>query len=262
MHNGLKSLSNSTLEPAHITAVRHIAEARRSTPLCELRRDLNVDNPPQQFSRDEFWFRTVTCICTSVTRCGPGTPFDKFHQERPFSLRLEACEDKADLGSWAERTLSTRGIKFAKARGEWLEANLSRLKNGLWTVVEDHFYKLARSRFDTAELAQAKITAERNAARDIMGSAGGLKGVGPKQARNIWQCMGVTQFEIPLDSRVCNWASSLQPPLRIDAKKLYIVPYYEEVMGQIQALCERANELPCNLDAAVFSSVDLKTSAR
>jgi hypothetical protein len=249
------STGTSDPHPAHVTAIRQIVETRSSIPFCKERHKLNVENPPQRFSQNEFWSHTVACICTAVTRIGPGTSFDRFFGERPFPLRLEVCEAKADLHSWAEQTLSTNGIRFAKIRAGWFEANLSRLQNGLWTVVEDHFYKLAQARFQTPELAQAKIILERNAAKTIMGEAGGLKGAGPKQARNIWQCMGVTQFEIPLDSRVCNWAQNLQPPFPIDTDKLYrSVPYYEAVMSEIQVLCQAARILPCDFDAAVFSA--------
>jgi len=241
--------------PVHVNAVRQIVEARSSTPFCKDRHRRNVESPPQLFSREEFWFRMVTCICTSVQGAGPDGRLAQFVRETPFSLHLEICKSAPDLRSLAQRTLSEKGIRFGPTRGAWIEANLSRLDGGLWSIVEEYFYKLAQ--FPAGGSPEARVALERDAARAIAGRPLGLKGAGAKQARNIWQCMGVTQFEIPLDSRVCNWANSLTPALPIDAKRLYrSVPYYEEVMSRIQALCQAAGKLPCDFDAAVFSSFD------
>jgi len=241
--------------PAHVAAVREIVARHSDGPFSKARRKRNVENPPQQFRRDEFWFRMVTCICTSVQKAGPASHLCRFVREVPFPLRLDVCDAAIDLSALTERTLSSKGIRFGPKIGKWFESNLSRLKNGVWTGVEEHFYRLAL--FPKTGSAQTKITLERNAARAIMGRAGGLNGVGPKQARNIWQCMGITQFEIPIDSRVCKWAQNLQPELPIDMGKLYAsVSYYEDVMTRIQILCQAAGTLPCEFDAAVFSSVD------
>ena len=54
-----------------------------------------------------------------------------------------------------------------------------------------------------------------------MGRMSGLAGFGPKQARSLWQCMGVTQYEIPLDSRIADWVRSLPSPFPMDPKRLY-----------------------------------------
>lgn len=42
-----------------------------------------------------------------------------------------------------------------------------------------------------------------------------------KQARNLWQCMGVTQYEIPLDSRIADWVRSLPSSFEMDPQRRY-----------------------------------------
>jgi hypothetical protein len=118
-------------------------------------------------------------------------------------------------------------------------------------MVKYLFNKLA-SFSVTAAPPQEQIAAERQAARMVMGKNGGLAGLGPKQARNLWQCLGVTQYETPLDSRICGWLNALPFSFGIETKKLSSIPYYEAKMTEIQALCSAAGVLPCEFDAAAF----------
>jgi hypothetical protein len=77
------------------------------------------------------------------------------------------------------------------------------------------------------------------------------------KARNLWQCVGVTQYEIPLDSRICSWINQVPSAFRLEPARLYSsVPYYEETMSQVQAICDAAGVLPCEFDAAVFANAD------
>jgi hypothetical protein len=77
-----------------------------------------------------------------------------------------------------------------------------------------------------------------------MGRSGALAGLGPKQARNLWQCLGVTRYEIPLDIRVYKWINALPSDFRLNPKKLYAnVAYYEEAMTHIQSVCREAEVL-------------------
>jgi hypothetical protein len=81
-------------------------------------------------------------------------------------------------------------------------------------------------------------------------------GLGPKQSRNLWQWLGLTRYEIPLDSRVTNWVND-NLASKIDAKRLGQLRYYELALDSIQAICEKAEVLPCELDAAAFDYEEL-----
>jgi hypothetical protein len=88
-----------------------------------------------------------------------------------------------------------------------------------------------------------------------------LAGLGPKQSRNLWQWLGLTRYEIPLDIRVTRWVNE-NLTTKIDAKRLWQLKYYESVLDNLEAICEEAELLPCELDAAAFDYEDLRLGSR
>ena len=86
-------------------------------------------------------------------------------------------------------------------------------------------------------------------------------GFGPKQARNLWQWLGMTRYEIPLDSRIMQWLNENALDLKLTSAVLGDSGYYEFVLDGVQALCHRAGVLPCVFDGAIFSSFDREWSA-
>ena len=83
-----------------------------------------------------------------------------------------------------------------------------------------------------------------------------FSGLGPKQSRNLLQYLGLTRYEIPIDSRVVKWLNNNGFPVRLNAAGLTDTAYYEFVLDAVQALCKAARVYPCIFDAAVFSSFD------
>ena len=83
-----------------------------------------------------------------------------------------------------------------------------------------------------------------------------LVGFGPKQSRNLLQSLGLTRYEIPIDSRITKWLTEFGFPVKLSAGALADQGYYEFVMDAVQQLCREADEYPCVLDAAIFSSFD------
>ena len=87
----------------------------------------------------------------------------------------------------------------------------------------------------------------------IMGS---LKGFGPKQSRNLLQALGLTRYEIPIDSRITKWLNHFGFPIKLSAAALADPNYYNFVLDGFQKLCEAADIYPCVMDAAIFASSD------
>ena len=106
-------------------------------------------------------------------------------------------------------------------------------------------------------LAQVNVsndrTLERSVAHEIAAS---LKGFGPKQARNFLQWLGVSRFEIPIDSRVTKWLNKELLSFHLNASILSDHVYYDMVSDGVIQLCEMAGVFPCVFDAAVFASFD------
>jgi thermostable 8-oxoguanine DNA glycosylase len=83
-----------------------------------------------------------------------------------------------------------------------------------------------------------------------------FQGFGPKQSRNFLQALGLTRYEIPIDSRVTDWLNNFGFPVRLSAAALADSNYYDFVSKGVQALCAASGVYPCVLDAAIFALKD------
>ncbi len=63
-----------------------------------------------------------------------------------------------------------------------------------------------------------------------------LAGFGPKQARNLLQVLGLTQHEIPLDSRVAKWLKSFGFPAPVSAAALSDADFYDFALDGFQQI--------------------------
>lgn len=86
---------------------------------------------------------------------------------------------------------------------------------------------------------------------------GRFKGFGPKQSRNLLQGLGLTKYEIPIDSRIIKWLNDFDFPVKLTGKPLGDPEYYKFVSRGIRELCDACGIYPCMLDAAIFSSFDV-----
>ena len=112
-------------------------------------------------------------------------------------------------------------------RGE-LSENLDKLEHGLWKDM----LAVTRGLLEPADSAR-----ERSAADFIDDH---FVGFGPKQARNLLQGLGLTRYEIPLDSRVAKWLTKFGFPVPVSADALADRPYYHFVSDGVQHLCTSA----------------------
>jgi hypothetical protein len=81
-----------------------------------------------------------------------------------------------------------------------------------------------------------------------------LAGVGPKQSRNLLQELGLTRYEVPIDSRMAAWLGTCGFPLLLNSGVLGEKDWYEFILDGLQELCRKSGVYPCVLDAAVFAS--------
>ena len=152
-----------------------------------------------------------------------------------------------------ERELSFYGgIRRAPTIAKQAGENLHWLNGRGWHEIEKEFAELL--------LQRSRPPREEDNLRERKSSAFAdekLKGFDPKQSRNLWQWLGLTRYEIPLDSRVTDWFNGRKIfPFTISAQPLADRSYYAFVLDGVQALCKAVGVLPCVLDAAIFSSYD------
>jgi hypothetical protein len=220
-----------------------------------------VNGRQPSFSRDEVWRVMIGCLLTTQQRSGPDAPIGRVLHATPFPLALDRCKP-GKVEKYVATTLTkTGGIRRAPTIAAEVAQNLDALNSGGWATIETEFGKLQQQRKQAPDPAHG--VAERAAAElvDHM-----FAGFGPKQSRNFWQWLGLTRYEIPIDSRIIAWVNS-SLGLSVSAAGLSSDTYYNFVGDAIRELCAQCGVLPCVFDAAVFSAqerpVDLSTrSAR
>ena len=217
----------------------------RDDPLVQQRIERNLSETKPEVSKDGFWYVMVSCLLTTQQRSGPGSAVTRFINSRPFPLNYQLCMSPDDLRGFAQEVLSTfGGLRFSNRLSSQIAENLYLLEQSLWSKT---FAML-----DELRSAQT-VQSERETADFI---ASHFKGFGPKQSRNLLQSLGLTRYEIPIDSRITKWLNDFGFPIRLSAEALSDPNYYRFVSGGIQELCARSEIYPSVLDAAIFTSFD------
>ena len=139
-----------------------------------------------------------------------------------------------------------------------LKNGLNRFINKIPDNFEKNFHLLEMTNWQMMELFktimnETNVKNERKIA-DMIDDT--YFGFGPKQSRNLMQSLGLTKYEIPLDSRTTKWLNKFGFPLTLSSSALQDKNYYHFVLDGLKLLCDKADILPCFLDAAIFSSYD------
>jgi len=141
-------------------------------------------------------------------------------------------------------TLQQNGLtRYVNRISSFFASNYRKIIERNWTLIKE---------LEELKISDSKIK-ERNIADNL---ANDFNGFGPKQSRNFLQALGLTKFEIPIDSRITTWLNGFGFPVTLTSSPLGDKGYYHFVSDGIQELCEKAGVYPCILDAAIFSSFD------
>lgn len=214
----------------------------------------NVTEKLIDFSEETFWWQMVGCLLTTQQKSGPGSPVEKFMEKKTFPLNLEECRNNKDnLTAYTEEKLKnseTRG-RLRSRIGDFLGSNLDKLDSrGGWEKIAEYAEKLseirnAKPRFDNRTLEREAV--------NYLCDCSEFKGFGPKQSRHLWQALGYTRYEIPIDSRVTNWFNDNEIfPVPLSKKGLADKKYYEGILDIIHKMCYKIDILHCAFDAALF----------
>lgn len=228
-----------------IARVKTIVSRHVDNPFVKERQRRNLVGERPKIGLDEFWSTMAGCLLTTRQKSGPDSPVKKFTDTKPFPLSYGvACSQSDRRSFFVEKMSQFGGIQRYNNIADELTTNYDTLQSGLWQGIQCH---LERLRVNTSR------SMEREAADFIDDK---LKGLGPKQARNLLQWLGLTRFEIPLDSRIMKWLRSIGFPVPLSSSALGDKRFYAFVMDGIIGLCEQCEVFPCILDASVFASYD------
>jgi thermostable 8-oxoguanine DNA glycosylase len=232
------------ISESDVAAVRHLI-ASQDNPFVHARVVRNVLRQGIVVSRETIWREIVMCLLTTQQRSGPDTPVTMFLTQIPFPLRYDVVKKESDnLSRFAQQLFSENGLnRYKNKLPDFIVTNYTYLESTTWKLFEGIEKRLTENsaRKDEQEVAS-----------EVMH----LKGFGPKQARNLLQALGLTRYEIPIDSRIATWLNRFGFPIKVSSAGLQDLAYYDFISDAINLLCEKAGVLPCVLDAAVFSSFD------
>lgn len=234
--------------------IRKFVDAFASDRFVVERTRDNVDGPAPTWDQERFWRVLVGCLLTTQQRSTTGSAVDRFMATKPFPLALNLCRTQPVLEFVHQTLTDFGGIRFTSKIARQVKENVEMLKNGGWTKVERLFNQLRSQREREPQPSDKKL--ERDAARLVDGL---FSGFGPKQSRNFWQWLGLTRYEIPLDSRVAKWVNA-SLSFKMDVNNLAYANRYEAYLDRIQEACAAAGVLPCVLDAAAFNDENKSVS--
>lgn len=241
-----------------INNVIEITANQEDNPFVQKRWEQNVEVTDIKITHEQFWNAHLAALLTSQQRSGPDSHVSRFLKNKIETVSLDRCRDADDVSSFVSETLQNHGgIRYYNNIGDACEANLERLDTGGWEELWCELETLmeARTRKPKASDSQRERKIATYLSEQVAGD--GLHRVGAKQARNILQILGLTRYEIPLDSRITKWLNAnFDLPYHVSGAGLGNAEYYHFIMDLVQDSCSTAEILPCVFDAAVFSSYD------
>lgn len=208
-------------------------------------RDLrNVEKQNIVIDKDKIIKTMIMCLLTSQQRSGPNSTVGQFLRLDPFPVTIEKLTKTNNVEEFVKETLKENGLtRYVNRISSFFDSNYRKIVERNWTLIKE---------LEELRTADSKIK-ERNIADKI---ANDFNGFGPKQSRNFLQALGLTKYEIPIDSRITTWLNDFGFPVSLTSSPLGDKGYYHFVSDGIQELCEKAEIYPCILDAAIFSSFD------
>ena len=233
------------VEDSDIQKVKSFYEEQRNNAFVLNRIERNVKKVLPPFSKEMFWEAMISCLITTQQRSGPDSAVTRFICTAPFPLNYSKCKASDNVQNTGEETITAfGGLRRGKSIGEEIAFNFAWLEHDGWNIINVMIEDLSKNQ--TAET-------ERKSAEIIIDN---LKGFGPKQSRNLLQSLGLTRFEIPVDSRITKWLTAFGFPMKLSATALSDKNYYNFVLDGFKQICEACDIFPCVMDAAIFSSFD------
>ena len=228
-----------------IREVQELIRAHRRDFFVSHRIARNLRGNRPSLTPSRCWHVLLVCLLTTRQRSGPDSPIQRVLTSRPFVLRLGILKGKTHPSDFVEKTLRrSGGIRRVDTIGAQAAENLPWFSGSGWRELKRKLNSLIPPRGYIRERRLANWLASE------------FRGLGPKQSRNFLQCLGLTRYEIPIDSRIMKWLNEFGFPVALSAASLNDPGYYAFVNDGVRELCKAAGTYPCVLDAVVFSRVD------
>lgn len=234
---------NWNISQADIDKVKKVI-ADNENAFLQARQLRNVEKQNIVIAKDKIVKTMIMCLLTSQQRSGPNSTVGQFLRLDPFPVTIEKLTTTNNVEEFIKDTLQQNGLtRYVNRISSFFASNYRKIIERNWTLIKE---------LEELKISDSKIK-ERNIADNL---ANDFNGFGPKQSRNFLQALGLTKYEIPIDSRITTWLNDFGFPVTLTSSPLGDKGYYHFVSDGIQELCKKAEIYPCILDAAIFSSFD------
>lgn len=233
------------VSPVDVAKVKAFVEQYQDDPFVKDRIASNLRENKPPVTKEYFWYVMIGCLLTTQQRSGPESSVVRFLSVKPFPLEYAVCRQRNDVANYTQATLASfGGLRRSATIGKEVAANLRFLEQDGWDQTFEHLDCVREMSRPETERRAAEFIDEQ------------FVGFGPKQSRNLLQWLGLSRYEIPIDSRITKWLNDFGFPVKLSVTALSDASYYDFVSDGIQRLCEACQIMPCMLDAAIFSSFD------
>jgi thermostable 8-oxoguanine DNA glycosylase len=232
------------ISQANVESYREFVEHHKNHSFVKTRISQNlkhIDITP--ITKNGFWQVLVGCLLTTQQKSGEGSRVDSFLKSSNRILDYNYCLKVKNISVIA-KILKENGLRFDKKIAEQIKSAVNWLEQDGWLAVELKLNSIA---------SYTSAKRERSVALYLQKQ---FKGIGPKQSRNLIQWMGLSKYEIPLDSRMVKVLRKLKFPVPLSAKALADEDYYCFIEDGIQMLAKKIEIYPCVFDACAFASFE------
>lgn len=204
----------------------------------------NVKRLGITLTKDSIWRVMLGCQVTSAQRSGPDSLVSQFMKSSSKALIYRECKKQENLEEFICSEI--KKLRF--------NAKISRQLGQIFEYLEDGGWTPLLTVLKTIEYSTTKD--KEHAVVEHL-TSGNFPGLGPKQARNFIQGLGLSQYVIPLDTRIFSrmkeYGISPVPKKGEGMGKEPLYRFFEDGLGQI---AKKLGVLPCILDACTFASFD------
>ncbi len=239
-----------TIRKDSIKAWQKLVDEYRDEDVPKTRRRMNVRREGIVLSQEVIWHRLIGCQVTTQQRSGPDTLVTRFLESSSPLFDLKKVRSAASVAKLAEREMSKFGLRMSVRIGARLQTIFNLLERGEWPTLIGHLESLRKSTTQDKERAVAGYLSDRLAGSNDKR----YPGLGHKQARNFIQWLGLSQWEVPLDSRVLKVLRRLGANFVPRGSALTDEAVYLFVQDLVQEVAMQLGILPCELDACIFAS--------
>lgn len=204
----------------------------------------NINHTNLAFKKSDFWRALLGCFLTTQQRSGVGSRVQLFLDSDDPILDVNYCLKHLNLLGEVKATLAKNGLRRSKRISIEIDHAVQTMKSVGWKEIEAKILSIARYTTTKKERIVAQFLQQK------------FYGIGPKQSRNLIQWMGLSRYEIPIDSRMIKVLKGLKFPVPLSPQALSDENYYCFIQDAIQLVLSEIDVYPCVFDACVFASLE------